>query len=191
MESTTPTKARVPRVPRVHRDRVSAAASSVPSRHETSREERLVTLSMDLLGGAKALKIHVLENRPFSRIELHKAMREGAFSYAVLGTLMAGFGALKKKDVADVLGVSTRTLDRQRTAPERSMPADVASRTWMLAETMAKASEVFGGVRQAEAWMDKPAMGLDGCRPIEMLQTLQGAEVVSDFLTRLEYGVYS
>jgi putative toxin-antitoxin system antitoxin component (TIGR02293 family) len=56
---------------------------------------------------------------------------------------------------------------------------------------MAKASEVFGGVRQAEAWMDKPAMGLDGCRPIEMLQTLQGAEVVNDFLTRLEYGVYS
>ncbi|WP_018912850.1 antitoxin Xre/MbcA/ParS toxin-binding domain-containing protein [Thiomonas sp. FB-6] len=148
-------------------------------------------LSMDLLGGAKALKIQVLKNQPYSRIELHKAMRQGAFSYAVLDTLLAGLGALKRKDVADVLGVSTRTLDRQRTAPERSMPADLASRTWMLAETMAKASEVFGGVQQAEAWMDKPAMGLDGCRPIEMLQTLQGVEVVNDFLTRLEYGVYS
>ncbi len=187
-ESTTPTKARMPRV---HRDRVSAAAPPAPSRHEISREERLVNLSMDFLGGPKALKMHGLGNHPFSRIELHKAMREGAFSYAVLDTLMAGLGALKKKDVAGVLGVSTRTLDRQRTAPERAMPADVASRTWMLAETMAKASEVFGGVKQAESWMDKPALGLDGLRPIEMLQTLQGAEVVNDLLTRLEYGVYS
>lgn len=148
-------------------------------------------LSMELLGGSKALKIHGIKNQPLGRMELHRAMLEGAFSYAVLDALMAGLSALKRKDVADVLGVSTRTLNRQRTAPERSMPADVASRTWMLAETMAKASEVFGGVQQAEAWMDKPAMWLDGCRPIEMLQTIQGAELVNDLLTRIEYGVYS
>jgi len=188
MESATPTQSRAPHAPG---GGASAADSTDASRRETSREERLVSLSLELLGGSKTLKIHGLEHQPLSRIELHKAMRRGAFSYAVLDTLLAGLGALKKKDVADVLGVSARTLDRQRSAPGRSMPAGVASRTWMLAETMAKASEVFGGVRQAEAWMDKPAMGLDGCRPIEMLQTLQGAEVVNDFLTRLEYGVYS
>ena len=34
-------------------------------------------------------------------------------------------------------------------------------------------------------------MGLDGKRPIELLQTVQGAELVTDFLTRLEYGVYN
>ena len=90
-----------------------------------------------------------------------------------------------------MIGVSSRTLERQRAAPDRPMPADVASRTWMLAETIAKAAEVFGGLEQAEEWMGKPSMGLDGSRPIEMLQTVQGAEVVNDFLGRLEYGVYS
>jgi putative toxin-antitoxin system antitoxin component (TIGR02293 family) len=39
--------------------------------------------------------------------------------------------------------------------------------------------------------MNRPAAGLDGKRPIEMLQTVQGTEIVTDFLTRLEYDVYS
>jgi uncharacterized protein (DUF2384 family) len=34
-------------------------------------------------------------------------------------------------------------------------------------------------------------MGLDGQRPIDLLQTVQGAELVNDFLGRLEYGVYT
>ena len=71
------------------------------------------------------------------------------------------------------------------------MPADLASKAWLFAETLAQATEIFGGKEEAECWMSKPAMGLDGQRPIELLQTVQGAELVNDFLTRLEYGVYS
>lgn len=56
--------------------------------------------------------------------------------------------------------------------------------------TAAKAVEVFGSIEAAERWMDKPAMGLDGHRPIDLLQSAQGAEIVNDFLTRLEYCVY-
>ena len=58
-------------------------------------------------------------------------------------------------------------------------------------ETLTKATEVFGSREKAEEWMNRPAMGLDGRRPIEMLQTAQGTELVTDFLTRLEYDVYS
>lgn len=71
------------------------------------------------------------------------------------------------------------------------MPADLASNTWLFTETLAKASEVFGGREEAEDWMNRPAIGLGGQRPIEMLQTVQGTELVNDFLTRLEYNVYS
>jgi putative toxin-antitoxin system antitoxin component (TIGR02293 family) len=65
-------------------------------------------------------------------------------------------------------------------------PCDHSSKT-----IAAKAAEVFGSMEAAEIWMSKPAMGLDGHRPIDLLQTAQGAEIVNDFLTRLEYGVYS
>jgi putative toxin-antitoxin system antitoxin component (TIGR02293 family) len=71
------------------------------------------------------------------------------------------------------------------------MPTELGSKTWMLAETVAKASEVFGGREAAERWMVKPAMGLDGMRPIDLLRTSQGAELVNEFLERLEYGVYN
>ena len=55
----------------------------------------------------------------------------------------------------------------------------------------AKASTVFGSREAAERWMGKPAMGLDGHRPIALLRTVQGAELVNEFLDRLEHGVYN
>lgn len=197
MESTkTPNapKVRAPK-PIAPSDRTRRARTAhVVVQAEPSREARILARSIDLLGGVRSIDeqvAQILKNAEAGRMALHKAMREGRFSYSSLGALVDGLSELKRKDVADVIGVSSRTLERQRAAPDRPMPADVASRTWMLAETIAKAAEVFGGLEQAEKWMGKPAMGLDGSRPIEMLQTVQGAEVVNDFLGRLEYGVYS
>jgi putative toxin-antitoxin system antitoxin component (TIGR02293 family) len=53
------------------------------------------------------------------------------------------------------------------------------------------ASKVFGSQLDAEQWMRRPAMGLGGRRPIELLETTAGAEIVEDFLGRLEDGVYT
>jgi uncharacterized protein (DUF2384 family) len=39
--------------------------------------------------------------------------------------------------------------------------------------------------------MSSEVMGLDGARPIELLRTVQGAELVNEFLVRLEHGVYT
>jgi len=58
-------------------------------------------------------------------------------------------------------------------------------------QILSMAAEVFGGRELAEAWMHRPAMGLDGQRPIDWLQTAEGVQVVRDFLARLEYCVYS
>ncbi len=59
------------------------------------------------------------------------------------------------------------------------------------ATMLAKAAEVFGSVGEAERWMVRQVMGLDGQRPVELLRTPEGAELVNDFLVRLEYGVYT
>jgi putative toxin-antitoxin system antitoxin component (TIGR02293 family) len=120
-----------------------------------------------------------------SRLDVHSAIVEGVFPYGSLILLLSGFKTLNESDLVDVLGISTRTLRRQRETPKKPMPADLASRTWLFAETLAKATEVFGSRENAEAWMDRPAMGLNGRRPIEMLQTAPGTELVNDFLTRL------
>ena len=58
-------------------------------------------------------------------------------------------------------------------------------------QILPQAAAVFGGREPAEAWMSRPAMGLDGQRPLDCLHTEEGAQVVRDFLVRLDYCVYS
>jgi putative toxin-antitoxin system antitoxin component (TIGR02293 family) len=160
--------------------------AAVPEQDLAARETHLLESSSQLLGVGKVFK------RPLrSRLEVHSAIVEGVFPYASLLLFISTFKTLTELDVVNVLGISGRTLRRQRETPKKPMPADLASKAWLFAETLAKASEVFGSREQAEEWMNRPATGLNGQRPIEMLQTVQGTELVNDFLTRLEYNVYS
>ena len=122
---------------------------------------------------------------------MHTSIVAGV-SYGALLALGEGIkGGIDEAAFAKVLGLSTRTLRRQAEAPDKQMPADLASKAWQFAEMLATATEVFGSKEDAERWMTRPAAGLSGKRPIDLMQTHQGAELVGDFLTRLEYGVYN
>ena len=141
--------------------------------------------AIEFMGGRRLFK-----QWPQSRAEIHGALVKG-LPYAVLVHIVDSASALSIDEIADAVGISSRTLRRQKDQPERPMPPDLASKTWFLAETLAQASAVFGGRDAAERWMARPAMALDGARPIELLRTLQGAELVTEFLGRLEHGVYN
>ena len=67
----------------------------------------------------------------------------------------------------------------------------MARRTRKFAQILTKATAVFGSKQEAERWLEQPAIGLDQRRPIDLLATLNGAEIVEDFLARLEFGVYT
>lgn len=161
---------------------VRVASDDAPS---LQRELSVYRLSTEFLGGSKVFK-----TRLCSRSDVHSAILQGV-PYSSLLFFISRFTSLHESDAVNVLGISARTLRRQKDAPKKPMPADLASKTWLFAETLAKASEVLGGKDRAEEWMSKPATGLDGQRPVDLLQTVQGAEIVDDFLTRLEHGVYS
>ena len=141
--------------------------------------------AIEFMGGRRLFK-----QLPQSRAEIHGTLVKG-LPYAVLVHIVDHLSALSADQIADALGISGRTLRRQKEQPDKPMPADLASKTWLFAETLAQASAVFGGRDAAERWMARPAMGLDGARPIDLLRTLQGAELVTEFLGRLEHGVYN
>ena len=50
---------------------------------------------------------------------------------------------------------------------------------------------MLGSQAEAEQWLERPAIGLDRRRPIDLLATPAGIELVEDYLERLEYGVYA
>jgi putative toxin-antitoxin system antitoxin component (TIGR02293 family) len=141
--------------------------------------------AMALLGGARALP-----HWPQSRAEIHGTLVQG-LPAAVLLNLLDRLDLLALDDVAAALGLSSRTLRRLRDQPERALPPDLASKAWQLAELLAQAGVVFGDAAAAQRWLAAPVMGLDGARPIDLLRTLQGSELVAEFLGRLEHGVYN
>lgn len=53
-----------------------------------------------------------------------------------------------------------------------------------------KAAKVLGNAELAREWLNKPARGLDGQTPIELIATAQGCKQVADLLERVEHGVY-
>jgi putative toxin-antitoxin system antitoxin component (TIGR02293 family) len=50
---------------------------------------------------------------------------------------------------------------------------------------------VLGSKELAEHWMQEPAIGLDGRRPIDVIATDAGRQLVEEYLGRIEFGAYT
>jgi putative toxin-antitoxin system antitoxin component (TIGR02293 family) len=88
------------------------------------------------------------------------------------------------------VGISWRTFQRRKANPARLLSGEQSGRTWKFAEILAKATAVLGSRTEAERWLDRPAIGLDHRRPIDLLATTAGVEIVENHLERIEHGVY-
>ena len=75
--------------------------------------------------------------------------------------------------------------------PAKPLSLEQSGRTWKFAKILVKASSALGSQEEAEQWLERPASGLNRLRPIDLLATPVGLELVEDFLERLKYGVYT
>ena len=139
-----------------------------------------------MLGGSGVLK-HKLS----TRLDAHELQLRG-LPAAALTHLMASFvlphdpAALGK-----AIGMSLRTMQRRKSASNENLSPEQSGRTWKFAEILARATAIFGSREEAEAWLERPAIGLGRRRPIDLLATTTGAEIVETHLGRIEYGVYA
>jgi putative toxin-antitoxin system antitoxin component (TIGR02293 family) len=139
-----------------------------------------------LLGGSRVLR-HRLKNS----LDAHE-MLLGGIPGAALMHIVGHLAVLQKSASFErALGMSLRTIQRRKDAPAKKLNQEQSGRTWKFAEILAKATAVLGSQEEAEEWLQRPAMGLDQRRPIDLLATPAGVEMVEDFLGRLEYGVYT
>lgn len=56
---------------------------------------------------------------------------------------------------------------------------------------MQHAFEVFEDEEKAKQWLNRENRALNGAKPVLLLDTLTGINMVNDVLTRIEEGVYS
>ncbi|WP_331375345.1 type II RES/Xre toxin-antitoxin system antitoxin [Sinorhizobium chiapasense] len=140
----------------------------------------------ELLGGAR-----VLARRLTSALDAHELLLSGlpasALDHLVGHLVVIG----KTESLEKAVGMSLRTWQRRKDAPAKPLSQEQSGRAWKFAEILAKATDVFGSQVEAEQWLERPAIGLDQRRPIDLLSTPAGVELVEDHLERLEYGVYA
>lgn len=139
-----------------------------------------------LLGGTRVLR-HALSNP----LDAHEMLVEGLPGNA-LRHLLDNLLILKKTGPLErAVGMSLRTFQRHKGSPGKLLSQEQSGRAWKFAEVLAKATAVLGSQEDAERWLERPATGLDQRRPIDLLATPAGLELVEAFLERLEYGVYT
>lgn len=139
----------------------------------------------DLFGGPKVLK-HAIA----SPIEAHEMLVVGLPGPALTHLIVRLGDVGKTRYFERAIGLSQRTVQRRKGAPERPLTPEQSGRAWKFAEVFAKASEVLGSEDEAKRWLAEPAMALGQRRPIDLLASPAGTELVEDLLVQLEYGVY-
>jgi putative toxin-antitoxin system antitoxin component (TIGR02293 family) len=135
---------------------------------------------------ARLLGLRLTPKGPFATHELI----ERQLPAAKVINLMDKLRSIHKNSALKALGMSERTVQRHKEAAKPLSP-DQSGRVWKFAEILAKATEVFGSQKRAEQWLEQPALGLEQRRPIDLLRTPAGTEIVETLLGRLEYGVYT
>ncbi len=138
-----------------------------------------------MLGGPQ-----VLHHRLGTSLDAHALLLRGLPGEA-LRHLVGSFVTLQMSaSLERAIGMSLRTYQRRRDAPAQPLSPEQSGRVFRFAEILAKATAVLGSRAEAELWLERPATGLDQCRPLDLLATPAGTALVQDFLDRLEYGVY-
>lgn len=156
-------------------------ATSLALNSDSIQSDTLRTFTV--LGGSDTIK-RVVRNA----IEAHDLLSNGIPFAALLFFK-------ERVDIPDdkfetILGLSLRTFQR-RAKDAKDLQPEQSNKLWKIAEVYGRATEILGDDELARDWLLKPAIGLENRRPVDLLSTSAGMEAVEDYLTRIEYGVYT
>ncbi len=154
-------------------------------KHKRSIEESLQQVTR-LLGGSR-----LLDRDPITTLQAHDLILAGLPGACLIYFIDHLLVLRQASDLETAMGMSLRTLQRRKDSPDKTLTQEQSGRAWKFAEILAKATNTFGSQEEAERWLRRPAIGLDQRRPIDLLATPAGVELVEDHLGRLEYGVYA
>jgi putative toxin-antitoxin system antitoxin component (TIGR02293 family) len=131
--------------------------------------------------------VRLFKGNAGSAVAVHEALHAGLPRRALLRAIPDG---MPVPSLLPVFGISLRTFMRLKNDPDKLLDAEQSGRVWQFAELFANAEEVLGSHQRAVDWMMTPAMALENRRPIDLLTTPVGAQLVDDVIERMRYGVY-
>ena len=98
------------------------------------------------------------------------------------------YTSLSNKEIATMLPVSERQLTRYEDT--HVLRKDISSHIIQLIELFEQGYEVFGKEKFG-LWIRTENRVLDNMKPIDLMDTAIGINMISDIIGRIEHGVYS
>ncbi|HEY2977238.1 MAG TPA: antitoxin Xre/MbcA/ParS toxin-binding domain-containing protein [Burkholderiaceae bacterium] len=135
-------------------------------------------------------KLKLKSRRDVAGLEAHDLVTQGV-SVADAREVLKAFTLIDEKQFYEVLGISGRTMQRRAASAAKTLDSNASDRVLRLVSVTDQAIRVFGSQEAAERWLSSPAIGLDRRKPIELLGSTDGTDLVKALLTRMEYGVYA
>src|SRR5450631_1533660 len=123
-------------------------------------------------------------------VQAHDAIVAG-ISGLVFNDFVRTFERVPIKALLLAIGVSERTAQRIKTQPTKVLDSRTSDGLVKVASVRALAAQVLGGTAAADEWLNSEAMGLEFRKPIDLLSTTPGVEMVTTLLQRMRYGVYT
>ena len=140
-------------------------------------------------GSDTAAQIWLRKVLDMSPLQTHDVVTSGLPAY-LAREMVDAYDVVERELLLAAIGLSARTLVRGRDQ-SRLLDSNATDRLIRLATITEQAIDVLGSKEEAERWLATPAIGLDRRRPIDLLQSSEGADLVRTLLTRMDYGVYA
>jgi len=100
---------------------------------------------------------------------------------------------MPKKDLAAHLGISLRTVDRQKQRHQSAarLSPEASARVVRAAQISAQARTLFTTDAAVAEWLKTPQAALRNCAPVTLLDTEFGAAEVENLLTGMVHGFFA
>jgi putative toxin-antitoxin system antitoxin component (TIGR02293 family) len=139
--------------------------------------------SIEALLGGRAVIGHPLK----TEMDLYELSRIGLPKKALL-SLISNLN-LSIRSMARMLNITERTI--QRKGDQEILDLSTSEQILQIAEVFSRGAEVFGSPENFQDWMGSENISLGGRRPVELLPSRYGAQMVLDVLGRMEHGIFS
>lgn len=149
---------------------VGAVYAKSPANHSTLKANQILQRYNNFYKSPQA-KLHAIR---------------GGLASAALNDLIQITGA-KQADIAHILSLTEPTL-RKYMREEKSLNTGVSEHIIQLFELFDKGMDTFGSLQEFKNWLPHHNIGINA-KPIDLLDTLTGINIIMNELQRIDFGV--
>lgn len=134
------------------------------------------------------MSIRTLDKNISDPVEMVNLVRKG-INFSLFEKISARLG-LSIKQWCSILHLTERTIQRYR-IDQKTFESIHSEKIIAIVRLFKQGVEVFGSVEKFSAWMNSNIVFFGGIKPITLLDTGIGIDLINDELIRIEHGVFA